>query len=202
VLGTRGHCEFEHADGLVRYICPMAVEIVYETHSTTEDNERGIATGWLPGRLSDAGRADAAMLGQRRRDDGLAAIFVSDLERAIETVEVAFAGTAVPVLMDWRLRECDYGQLNGAAAPEVHGDRRKYLDLPYPGGESWRQATDRVGRFLSDVPLRWEGQRILVVGHAATRLGLERFLGGEDLEEVIAADFSWQEGWEYRLERT
>jgi 2,3-bisphosphoglycerate-dependent phosphoglycerate mutase len=69
----------------------MAIEIVYETHSTTEDNEKGIATGWLPGRLSDAGTANAVMLGQRRRDDGLAAIFVSDLARAIETVEVAFA---------------------------------------------------------------------------------------------------------------
>jgi 2,3-bisphosphoglycerate-dependent phosphoglycerate mutase len=179
----------------------MAIEIVYETHSTTEDNQNGIATGWLPGRLSDAGRADAAMLGQRRLDDGLAAIFVSDLQRAVETVEVAFAGTAVPVLKDWRLRECDYGELNGSAAPEVHRDRRKYLNLPYPGGESWRQATDRVGRFLSDLPFRWEGQRILVVGHAATRWGLERFLGGEELEEIIMADFAWQKGWEYRLER-
>lgn len=27
----------------------MTVEIVYETHSTTTDNEAGIATGWLPG---------------------------------------------------------------------------------------------------------------------------------------------------------
>jgi 2,3-bisphosphoglycerate-dependent phosphoglycerate mutase len=179
----------------------MTIEIVYETHSTTEDNQNGIATGWLPGRLSDTGRADAAMLGQRRLDDGLAAIFVSDLQRAIETVEVAFAGTAIPVLKDWRLRECDYGELNGSAAPEVHRDRRKYLDLAYPGGESWRQATDRVGRFLSDLPLRWEGHRILVVGHVATRWGLERFLGGEELEEVIRADFAWQQGWEYRLER-
>ena len=178
----------------------MAIEIVYETHSTTEDSEKGIATGWLPGRLSDAGRANAARLGERRCDDGLAAIFVSDLARAVETVEVAFAGLALPLLKDWRLRECDYGQLNGAAASEVHNDRRQHLDLPYPGGESWRQATDRVGRFLSDLPLRWEGRRILVVGHAATRYGLERFLNGADLEEVIAADVTWREGWEYRLE--
>jgi broad specificity phosphatase PhoE len=177
----------------------MSIDIVYETHSTTEDNERGIATGWLPGRLSEVGRHNAAALGQRRRDDGLAAIFVSDLERAIETVEIAFAGSDIPVLMDWRLRECDYGQLNGAAASEVHGDRRRYLDLPYPGGESWRQAAARVGRFLSDLPLRWDGQRILVVGHAATRWGLEHFLRGEDLEDAITADFTWQGGWEYRL---
>jgi 2,3-bisphosphoglycerate-dependent phosphoglycerate mutase len=186
----------------MRYISVMATELVFETHSTTEDNEQGIATGWLPGRLSEAGRANAARLGQRRRDDGLAAIFVSDLERAIETVEVAFAGTDLPVLKDWRLRECDYGHLNGASALEVHRDRRLYLDVPYPDGESWRQATDRVGRFLSDVPLRWEGQRILVVGHTATRLGLDRFVDDKDLEEVITADFAWREGWEYRLAAT
>jgi len=28
----------------------MTIQIVFETHSTTEDNENGIATGWLPGR--------------------------------------------------------------------------------------------------------------------------------------------------------
>jgi len=50
------------------------------------------------------------------------------------------------------------------------------------------------------LPVRWDGRRILVVGHAATRRGLEHFLSGEDLEEVITADFAWQEGWEYRLE--
>jgi hypothetical protein len=27
----------------------VAIEIVYETHSVTEDNERGIATGWVSG---------------------------------------------------------------------------------------------------------------------------------------------------------
>jgi hypothetical protein len=35
----------------------VAVSIVYETHSITTDNEDGIATGWLPGRLSEAGGA-------------------------------------------------------------------------------------------------------------------------------------------------
>jgi 2,3-bisphosphoglycerate-dependent phosphoglycerate mutase len=32
------------------------IEIVFETHAISEDNERGHATGWLPGRLSDQGR--------------------------------------------------------------------------------------------------------------------------------------------------
>jgi hypothetical protein len=32
-------------------------------------------------------------------------------------------------------------------------------DVPYPGRESWRQAIDRIGRFLTDLPTRWAGRR-------------------------------------------
>jgi 2,3-bisphosphoglycerate-dependent phosphoglycerate mutase len=176
------------------------IEIVYETHSTTEDNEAGLATGWLPGRLSAAGRENVAAMGARRRDDGLAAVFTFDLGRALETVAIAFAGSSVPVLHDWRLRECDYGERNGRPRSEVHDVARAHLDVPYPGGESWRQAVARVGWFLDDLPLRWAGQRVLVVGHGATRFGLDHFLDGRSLEELIEASFAWQEGWEYRLE--
>ncbi len=177
----------------------MSIQIVFETHATTEDNERGFATGWLPGRLSDAGREQAAALGRRRRDDGLACVFTSDLGRAVETANIAFSDSPLPILHDWRLRECDYGELNGAPSADVHGDRSLYLNHAYPGGESWNDATVRVGRFLADLPTRWDGLRILVVGHVATRWGLERFIDGNDLRDLATGEFAWQEGWEYRL---
>ncbi len=126
------------------------IHIVFETHSTSRDNEHGVATGWLPGELSDEGREQAAELGRRRRDDGFAAVFASDLLRALQTAQVAFAEGGPPLFLDWRLRECDYGDLNGAPAAQVHGQRLDRLDSPYPNGESWRQATDRTDRFLSE----------------------------------------------------
>jgi 2,3-bisphosphoglycerate-dependent phosphoglycerate mutase len=179
----------------------VSTQIVFETHSLSEDNEAGIATGWLPGRLSSLGREKASALGERRRADGLAAVFTSDLGRAMETAAIAFARSDVPVLADWRLRECDYGARNGAPAETVHADRTAYLERPYPGGESWRAATDRIGRFLADVAVSWEGARVLVIGHVATRLGLERFILGRDLAQLLSAEFVWQEGWEYSLEK-
>jgi len=177
----------------------VPIQLVFETHSITEDNEQGIATGWLPGRLSPAGRDLAHDLGRRRRDDGIAAVFCSDLARAVETASIAFGGTAIPVLHDWRLRECDYGQHNGMPAAQLHIGRSAHLDQPYPGGESWRQAVHRVGRFLDDLPLRWSGQRVLVIGHVATRWGLDHLISGVPLEDLASADFAWQEGWEYQL---
>src|SRR5262245_39423872 len=139
----------------------MAINIVFETHSITEDNERGIATGWHHGRLSPEGRRLATELGNRRCNDGIEAIFSSDLRRAIETVEIALGDTTIPILHDWHLRECDYGDKNGMPTVELHSDRRQYVDIPYPNGESWRQAIKRVGRFLEDLHLRWESKRVL-----------------------------------------
>ena len=175
----------------------MTIGIVCETHSTTEDNENGIATGWLPGRLSELGRKQAADLGKRRRADGITAVFSSDLARSVETARIAFAGSAIPVLLDWRLRECDYGCLNGSGAAELHAHRAEYVDTPYPGGESWRQAVARVASFVADLPLRWSGQRVLVIGHVATRWGLEHLLLDTPLEDLVIRDFGWQPGWEY-----
>jgi broad specificity phosphatase PhoE len=175
----------------------VSVEVVFETHATSEDNEAGIATGWLPGRLSEAGRGQARELGERRRDDGIAVVFVSDLGRAVETAEIAFAGAAVPVETDARLRECNYGELNGTPAP-LH-DRTAHIDAPYPGGESWGQAVERVAGFLDDLRRERDGERVLAIGHGATRLALEVFANGRELAEAMAEPFTWQPGWEYVL---
>jgi broad specificity phosphatase PhoE len=175
----------------------MAIEIVFETHSVTEDNERGIATGWHHGRLSETGRLLARELGERRRTDGIDVAFTSDLRRAVETAEIAFGDTRIPILHDWRLRECDYGERNGAKRDELDRARREHLDRPYPAGESWRQAARRVQPFLDDLRLRWSSCRVLVIGHRATRCGLEHYLNGVPLEDLVEAEFAWQPGWEF-----
>jgi 2,3-bisphosphoglycerate-dependent phosphoglycerate mutase len=177
----------------------MVVSIVFETHSTSVDNEQGRATGWLPGELSETGRGQALALGRRRAGDRLAAVLCSDLARAAQTARIAFADRQVPVLHDWRLRECDYGSDNGMPAAQMHASRIGHLDTAYPHGESWRQAVDRVGWFVRDLPRRWDGRRVLVIGHVATRWGLDHWINGTSLADLVAAPFTWQEGWEYRL---
>jgi broad specificity phosphatase PhoE len=177
----------------------MAVEIVYETHSTTIDNETGIATGWLPGTLSEAGRRNAAELGVRRRDDGIAIVFSSDLARAVQTAEIAFAGTGIPIRLDARLRECDYGDLNGASVARLKAERLRYIDAPFPGGQSYRDVVAGTQEFLRDLADGWNGQRVLLIAHSANRWALQHLLEGRELEDLVAAPFDWQEGWTFTL---
>ena len=169
--------------------------VVFETHATSEDNEAGIATGWLGGDLSPLGRAQAVELGRRRRDDGIDVVFASDLQRAVETARIAFEGSGIPVQLDWRLRECDYGSWNGMPRSRLDTERLAHVDTPWPGGESWRQAVARVDGFLDELA----ADRVLVIGHVATRWALEHRVHGRSLEELAAEQFEWRPGWEYEL---
>lgn len=178
----------------------MSVGIVFETHSTSTDNESGLATGWLQGELAESGKQQAEELGARRRADGISAVFTSDLRRAVETAEIAFGDTSIPVFRDWRLRECNYGELNGMPSAELEAERSRRVDEPYPGGESYRDVVNRMRAFLDDLPVEYDGGRIVVIGHSATRWALDHLLSGKPLEEVVGP-FDWQEGWEYFFER-
>ena len=176
----------------------MPVQIVFETHSTSEDNERGIATGWLGGRLSAVGRGQAEELGARRRRDGIQVVFSSDLQRAVETAEIAFGAAGVPVMLDWRLRECDYGEWNGIPRARLDAERLQHVDEPWPGGESWREAVVRVNGVLDELAAGgW--RRVLLIGHVATWWAHEQRLRGRSLEELATAPFDWQPGWEYLI---
>jgi len=169
--------------------------VVYETHSTSEHNEAGIATGWLGGSLSPAGRAQAVELGERRSDDGIEIVYASDLWRAVETAAIAFEGSTTPLRVDWRLRECDYGELNGMPRALLDEQRVRRVAEPWPGGESWQQAVARVDSFLDEL----RGGRVLVIGHVATRWALDHRVHGRSLEELAAEEFDWRPGWEYEL---
>jgi broad specificity phosphatase PhoE len=175
----------------------VAVQLIDETHAITTDNEAGIATGWLPGRLSARGRETAAELGARRRDDGVDAVFVSDLERALETVRIAFEGSPIPVLVDERLRECNYGRLNGMPRARLDAERAAHIDEPWPDGESYRDVVRRSASFLDDVVARRDQGRVLVVAHSANKIALDHLLLGADLGELVDRPMDWQPGWEY-----
>jgi broad specificity phosphatase PhoE len=180
----------------------MSVEVVFETHSTSVDNERGVATGWLDGELSERGRVEARLLGERRREEGIAAVFASDLRRAVQTAEIAFRDSGIPIHLDPRLRECNYGELNGAPRSRFEGEVARRIDEAYPGGESYREVVERVRLFLDDLLSEYDGKRVVVIGHAATRWAIDHLLSGKPLEAVVGAPFEWQEGWEYVLERS
>ncbi|MEY9861529.1 broad specificity phosphatase PhoE [Catenulispora sp. GAS73] len=177
----------------------MSVEIVFETHATTTDNEADIATGWVPGKLSSTGRIQARELGVRRWDDGISAIFTSDLHRAVETTVLAFTGSPLPIQLDGRLRGCNYGDLNGSSREALRAVQGQHLDEPFPGGQSYRDVVRGMASFLDDLASAHDGERVLLIGHSATRFALDHLLTDIPLEDVVTSPYIWQPGWLYLL---
>jgi len=169
----------------------MSGELVFITHSTSTDNEAGIASGSRDVPLSELGRRQAAEVGERFRG-AIDVVYCSDLRRAIETAEIAFG----PLFrVDSRLREQDYGDRTGAPSAEVEIERVDTTDRPFPGGESLSDVASRVAAFVDELD---EG-RVLVIAHRGVKIALDHVLGGMTLAEAVRAPYAWQPGWPYEL---
>jgi broad specificity phosphatase PhoE len=171
--------------------------IWFETHATSLDNEAGLASGWFDVELSPRGREQARELGDRRRNTGIAAVYCSDLRRAFDTAEIAFAGTSTPIVRDRRLRECNYGDLTRQPVATIESQRLAAVERPFPGGESYQAATLRVADWLREIYAMHRDNIVLVVGHRATLYAFEHLCKGVTLREALAAPWQWQPGWKY-----
>jgi 2,3-bisphosphoglycerate-dependent phosphoglycerate mutase len=84
-------------------------------------------------------------------------------------------------------------------AARLAAERDRRVDEPFPGGESWREAVARVKGFLDELGGAHAGERVLVIGHVATRWALDHYVNRVPLQDLVRAPFSWQPGWEYEL---
>lgn len=177
------------------------VTIYFESHGTTFDNEKDLSSGHNDVALSPLGEQQSREMGERYSAVALDAVFASDLQRAYRSGEIAFAGRDVPIFRDARLREVDYGDLTQRPAEEVKTEKPKRISEPFPNGESYEQAADRMRSFLGELLEKHQGKTVMVIGHRATQYGLERWVLGKPLDKVIPAPWKWQPGWTYQLEK-
>ncbi len=182
----------------------MAVRITYFVHGATTDNEQHRTTGWNPGELSSIGIQQAKDLGDLVKDQQFAVIISSDLARAAESAQLGFGGK-YPIMHDTRLRECNYGDLNGAEE-SVRGPISQYVQTPYPNGESYRDVERRVRLFLHALAEQYDGKHVALMSHHAPQLSLEVILKGKTWQEAIDSDWRndkrWRAGWEYVIPDT
>ena len=182
----------------------MALKLILVTHSTSTDNEAGISSGWSDPHLSSTGEEQARAVGESYAEEPLDLVVSSDLRRSLQTGDIAFGEMDVERIVDERLRECCYGDLDGAPSVEVDAIRLDCIERPFPGGgESYREATERHRSLLDELADETDGQgeagaTILLIGHRATHLALDYLCGGVPLGESLTAPYEWQPGWRFR----
>jgi len=176
--------------------------LFYSPHMTSVDNEAGRASGHADAPLSPSGRQQARELGQQYATQSLDAVFCSDLQRASATARIAFAGRALPIVSDARLREYNYGDLTRYPVVQVEEEFALHITEPFPHGESLLMVAQRVGAFLHDILQAYAEKTVVVIGHRATRYALEYWCNDTSLEDIVRTPWEWREVpiWRYDVQ--
>ncbi|HHA4133469.1 TPA: 2,3-bisphosphoglycerate-dependent phosphoglycerate mutase [Enterococcus faecium] len=139
------------------------MKLVLLRHGESEANFENYWTGWLDVALTEKGKEQAAVAGQKMLEAGLQfdAVYTSVLKRAILTGQVALEEMGqlwLPIIKTWRLNERHYGDLVGKnkdKMKEIYGKdqvktwRRGYTEVPPLTAEN---RFDRRYDHLEDVP--------------------------------------------------
>lgn len=179
----------------------MAVRIKYFVHGTTTDNASKLCSGWKEAMLNELGKEQALNLGNvsKERGDKFDIVFTSDLKRAVESASIAFS--QYERISDNRLRECNYGDLDGEHKSLVIYE--EHIDQPFPNGESLKDVEMRMREFVSWLKENYDGKMVAIIAHRAPQLALEVISKNLTWEEANKNDWrktgDWQPGWDYEI---
>ena len=182
----------------------MTIQISYFVHGTTTDNEQHNSSGWKDVDLSELGVKQSIALKEQTKDKKFDVVFCSDLKRAHRFAKLTWE-RIYPIIPDVRLRECNYGKLNGAFSEIVEPMQEdECITRPFPDGESYEDVKARVADFLEFLKSNFDSKHVAIVAHKAPQLSLDVLLKGKTWKQAISEDWrktkSWQPGWSYALD--
>lgn len=155
--------------------------------------------------LSALGMEQAEALGrwfehedQRDRPE---VILCSPYVRAVQTAELfreaSGSGPDLCICIDERLREKEFGILDGLTTMGIHklqpdqAEFRKLLGKFYhrpPGGESWVDVIFRLRAVMDTISLHYAGKRVMIVAHQVVVLCMRYVLEHMTEAQILAID--------------
>lgn len=145
---------------------PGMLPLLLVRHARTADNAARILVGRRDVPLDDVGLSQARLLCDRLQGLDPAAVYVSPLQRAVQTVASLGAATPVPALL-----EVHHGAIEGLQEARLRAEWGPFLErwqadpehVVIPGGESLGQAVARALPALENIARRHRPPRPVVV---------------------------------------
>ncbi len=154
-------------------------------HAQTVWNREGRIQGQMDSDLTASGEAAARSWGEILKGRPWGRILVSDLGRARRTADLVNASLGLPVTVEPRLRELNWGGWAGKTVREIRDRFPGLLEAQEvrgwgfcpPGGESRLDQFERCRDALADAARQWPGETLLTVTHGGVlRTLIYRFL--------------------------
>lgn len=168
----------------------MTTRICFVRHGETDWNAEKRIQGQLDIGLNETGRAQALATAFGLAHHRFAAIYASDLTRALHTAQAAAERLGLEVHIAPGLRERHYGIFQGLTAaegavqhPQAHAHYAvRDPDYAFENGESLRALAARIALGVDDMVRHHAGQTLLAVTHGGVLDIIYRRATGRSLE--------------------
>ena len=154
-------------------------------HGETDYNIKELVCGISEAMLSDKGIKQAQKLADLLRNIDYKFLYVSPLQRAIDTANYANVHQ-VEMIIEPRIREFNFGKCEG-----VYRRDEKFLEIKhnlayrYPGGESFVELCKRLYEFLDEICITGSGKNILIVTHGSLSRAINSYFYNMDNDEYF-----------------
>lgn len=185
----------------------MKTRLCLVRHGETDWNAQRRVQGQIDIPLNAKGQTQAAALARCLVTERFAALYSSDLQRALQTAEPTASAQQLPIRSDPSLRERHFGVLQALTAEEAQARhpqaRLKHVardpEYALESGESLVAFERRIRACLESLFCRHAGETILVVTHGgvldiAYRQATGRLLTSRRDFELPNAALNWLEG--------
>lgn len=148
------------------------MDIILLRHTSSKDNERGVfSSPCTP--LSCLGKEQVKIL--LSKDYPIKKIYSSPYERSLVLAEALSQKLNLPLSVDERLREIDFGEFEGKTFEQIEKlyprQVQQWMKDPwnfaYPGGEDFHKMRSRAQRFYKELD-----ESCLIISHQALMFSL------------------------------
>lgn len=175
---TNGHLPPEYAPSAACTL-PQKTRIFFTRHGETTMNAEDHISGITDCELTENGITQAKQLAEIcAAHSDIALILCSPLRRARQTAEIIAAKRNIPIRIDERLREWDYGSYEDqprSGTPDFQEAKREFGVRMKGGGESLLQLAHRVYSCIDDIRRQYAGMTVLCVCHGGVCRAAETY---------------------------
>ena len=142
------------------------MKLYISRHGQTPWNVEDLVCGRADVPLTEVGQQQARLLAESAMDKGIDVILSSPLQRARQTAQAVSDAIGVPIQIDDRLIEMDFGTYDGTSRfGEEFQWVRAQMPTRFPGGESAFDLAFRVYGLLYELREKYAGKTVLLVCH-------------------------------------
>ncbi len=178
-------------------------------HGQTAYNKNKIFTGWSDSELTEEGIEECKQVAEQLRGEIPTKAYTSDLKRAQQTLYIVLGEKRgkMPIVIDPRIKERNYGDLNGMSKTETE---KKYpkeyplwhrsYDVPPPNGESIKDVEKRVLAFLNDLlPTLKKDDVVFISAHGNSLRPIRRYFEKISIEEMCSFEHPRAKVYRYEV---